>query len=216
MKLWLNEILACPEDKHYPLYLHILKWNTDKRKVDFPSIIRDYEAGTLRPDIPKGLVQIMNEPDLPLRIKDMIAIKPMEPKSYIEVLLKSIGELDYVSDHSSGELINATKILEFIKTTVKNTLQQSLSELSSISQENLQKFIDNLHPTFGLINIVKIIMEVDAGILFCSQCGRWYPIFDSIPQLLPDKFRVKKSDDEFKKKWFKQLPEDVVLKIKLP
>ena len=216
MKLWLNEILACPEDKHYPLFLHILQWNTDKRKVDFPSIIHDYEAGTLRPDIPKGLVQILNEPDLPLRIKDMIAIKPMEPKEYIEVLLKSISELDYVSDHSDGESTNATKIIEFIKTNVRSTLQQSLSNLTSLSQENLQKFIDDLYPTFGLINIVKIIMEVDSGILLCNQCGRWFPIYDSIPQLLPDKFRVKKNDEEFKKTWFKQLPPDIVLKIKLP
>ncbi len=216
MKLWLNEILACPEDKHFPLHLYILKWNTDKRKVDFPSILRDYKAGTLSKDIPKGLVQILNEPDLPLRIKDMIAIKPLEPKEYIEILLKSISELEFVFDHSSGALTNATEIIGFIKTTIKKTLEDSLSRFAALAPEELQKFTDELYPTFGLINIVKIIMEVDCGVLFCSQCGRWFPIFDSIPQMLPDKFRVKESDEKFKNEWFKKLPNEIVSKFKLP
>jgi len=216
MKLWLNEILACPEDKHFPLDVYILKWNTDKRKVDFPSIIRDYKAGTLAKDVPKGLVQILNEPGLPLRIKDMIAIKPLEPKEYIQVLLKSIGELDYVSDLSSGELTNATEIIEFIKTTIKKTLEDSLQKLITLLPEELERFVDELFPTFGLINIVKIIMEVDTGVLFCSKCGRWYPIFDSIPQMLPDKFRVKDTDDQFKKDWFKTFPSHIVSKFKFP
>lgn len=216
MKLWLNEILACPEDKHFPLYLYILKWNTEKRKLDFPSIIHDFKAGTLEPDIPKGLVEIKEEPGQPIKIKDMIAIKPMEPKEYIETLLKSIAELDYVFDYSPDAKTNATEIINFIKTEIRDNLQRELANVSTKDSAALKKVIDRLYPAFGLLNIVKIIHEVDVGILYCEKCNRWFPMFDSIPQMLPDKFRVKDSDAEFKEQWFSKIPSEISSKFLNP
>ena len=48
------------------------------------------------------------------------------------------------------------------------------------------------------------------GILLCSQCGRYYPIIDEIPVMLPDNLRNKKEDIGFLEKWGSRLPESVV------
>ncbi len=52
--------------------------------------------------------------------------------------------------------------------------------------------------------------EVDAGILYCPECKRWYPIIDEIPILLPDEMRNKKEDLEFLKKYEEIIPEEIL------
>ena len=42
-------------------------------------------------------------------------------------------------------------------------------------------------------------IEIKTGILFCEKCRRWYPIIDTIPQMLPDKYRNAEKDVEFLK-----------------
>ncbi|MDG6949136.1 MAG: Trm112 family protein [Nitrososphaerota archaeon] len=48
------------------------------------------------------------------------------------------------------------------------------------------------------------------GVLLCSQCGRYYPIIDEIPVMLPDNLRNRKEDIGFLEKWSPRLPESVV------
>ena len=48
------------------------------------------------------------------------------------------------------------------------------------------------------------------GVLTCSQCGRYYPIIDEIPVMLPDNLRSRKEDLGFLEKWSAKLPERVV------
>jgi len=48
------------------------------------------------------------------------------------------------------------------------------------------------------------------GVLLCSECGRYYPIVEEIPVMLPDKLRNKKEDLAFIEKWSNSLPEKVV------
>ena len=56
--------------------------------------------------------------------------------------------------------------------------------------------------------------EVKTGALYCPNCGRWYPIIDEIPQMLPDELRDKKSDLKFLKKYKEKLPEKIALRGK--
>src|SRR6186713_335297 len=28
--------------------------------------------------------------------------------------------------------------------------------------------------------------EIDEGLLICAECGRWYPIIEQLPEILPD------------------------------
>jgi uncharacterized protein YbaR (Trm112 family) len=48
------------------------------------------------------------------------------------------------------------------------------------------------------------------GVLLCSDCGRYYPILDEIPVMLPDGLRNRKEDLGFLEKWISKLPEKVV------
>ncbi|MBI3859704.1 MAG: Trm112 family protein [Thaumarchaeota archaeon] len=48
------------------------------------------------------------------------------------------------------------------------------------------------------------------GVLLCSQCGRYYPIMEEIPVMLPDSLRTKKEDLAFLEKWKSKLPDGVV------
>lgn len=40
-------------------------------------------------------------------------------------------------------------------------------------------------------------VSVEEGALYCERCGRWYPIIDEIPELLPDELRDERRDVEF-------------------
>ena len=48
------------------------------------------------------------------------------------------------------------------------------------------------------------------GMLTCSECGRYYPIIDEIPVMLPDNLRNKKEDLGFLEKWASKLPDKIV------
>jgi len=52
--------------------------------------------------------------------------------------------------------------------------------------------------------------EIKDGIISCSSCGRWYPIIDSIPQMLPDDRRDENSDVQFLLKWKDGIPKDIL------
>ena len=48
------------------------------------------------------------------------------------------------------------------------------------------------------------------GVLVCPECGRYYPIVDQIPEMLPDNLRNRKEDLGFLEKWSSKLPNEVV------
>ncbi|MEM1538645.1 MAG: Trm112 family protein [Candidatus Nezhaarchaeales archaeon] len=52
--------------------------------------------------------------------------------------------------------------------------------------------------------------EVAEGILICTKCGRWYPIMEEIPRMLPDELREAKEDLEFLKKYKDKTPKWVL------
>ncbi|MBM1154755.1 Trm112 family protein, partial [archaeon] len=51
---------------------------------------------------------------------------------------------------------------------------------------------------------------ITTGVLYCKQCGRWYPIIDEIPHILPDDLRERDKDLDFLKKWKNELPSKIV------
>ncbi len=71
--------------------------------------------------------------------------------------------------------------------------------------------IDKHHPLelFELKQKDDIISE---GVLYCSECSRFYPIIEEIPIMLPDDLRDKKQDMEFLKNNKDKLPEKIITK----
>ncbi|HDJ26154.1 MAG TPA: Trm112 family protein [Candidatus Bathyarchaeota archaeon] len=54
--------------------------------------------------------------------------------------------------------------------------------------------------------------EVVEGVLYCPGCGRWYPIIDEIPRLLPDHIRraqMKEEELAFLRKHAGELPDEI-------
>ncbi len=58
--------------------------------------------------------------------------------------------------------------------------------------------------------------EIISGILICPNCGRWYPIIEGIPYMLPDEYRDKKIDREFLIKHFDEIPDNLKILMKIP
>ena len=74
--------------------------------------------------------------------------------------------------------------------------------------------IDKFYP----LELIEIDTTIDTtinetvikeGVLFCSQCSRFYPIIEEIPVMLPDELRDKEKDIEFLKKWQEKIPSKI-------
>lgn len=52
--------------------------------------------------------------------------------------------------------------------------------------------------------------EIEEGIITCGECGRWYPIIETIPHMLPDDLREEREDRDFLVKWKKDAPDSVL------
>ncbi len=57
-------------------------------------------------------------------------------------------------------------------------------------------------------------LEVVVGVMYCPNCGRWYPIIDEIPRMLPDNLRRKEEDLNFLRKYQERLPGKIVFEGK--
>jgi len=59
--------------------------------------------------------------------------------------------------------------------------------------------IDSILPELYFLNKFKTEIEIESGLLFCPKCKRWFPIIETIPQMLPDEYRDKEADILFLK-----------------
>lgn len=51
---------------------------------------------------------------------------------------------------------------------------------------------------------------IKEGVLFCSQCSRFYSIIEEIPVMLPDELRDKEKDIQFLQKWHEKIPSKII------
>ena len=52
--------------------------------------------------------------------------------------------------------------------------------------------------------------EIVEGLIACPKCGRYYPIIDEIPHMLPDDLRERNEDLKFLQKWRAKVPEKIL------
>ncbi len=56
--------------------------------------------------------------------------------------------------------------------------------------------------------------EIVEGMLVCPECGRWYPIMDEIPELLPDDLREARSELLWLERWKDVAPPRILVEGK--
>lgn len=160
-------------DKHYPLKLFIFSYEEED---DFKSILDSYEK---REKDNNKIVEIFKEKEI-LYIKDNIFIEKNPVEKYLTLILSSINELDNITDKSQSDI--SKKCFELIKTEVKKKIQK-------VSKSEKIDNIDDVLPELLFLNRIKIETEIESGLLFCEKCNRWFPIIETIPQMLPDEYR---------------------------
>lgn len=187
MKPWLFDILACPMDKHFPLKLYIFSFET--KPDEFQSILNIYRERDLDLIKSQKIVEI-SKINGKLYIKDNIIIEKNTAKTYFKLIISSIDELTNIIDKSPYDI--AQKCFFIILTEIKD-------KISGFSKDiNLEK-IEELLPELYFVNKIKIDTEIESGLLFCEKCNRWFPIIETIPQMLPDDYRDKEKDIQFLK-----------------
>ena len=199
MKLWLLEILACPLDHAYPFECVIFRWAQHEKGKDLvKACIEGYRQGTVNPDQTKSPVNFMDAENTIL-LNDDLVIKPVPFPDYLSTLAMKIKELDVVHDQSTWAGEEALTIIRGeIAQQIDNGIARLKKAPDAIQQHAL---LEELMPSLEFLNYVKYRMEIEDAVLKCPQCKRWYPVYETIPQLLPDGLRNKMHDAEFSEKW---------------
>jgi uncharacterized protein YbaR (Trm112 family) len=185
MKPWLFDILACPIDKHFPLKLYIFSFET--KTNDFNSFIEAFEKRSIEFIKQEDLIEISEE-NSNILIRDNIIIEKTKLNDYITLILLSIHELDNIFDRTNNKL--SKKCFTIIQSLIKPKIQEFLENLNPTQ-------LDDIMPELYFLNKIKTETEIESGLLFCEKCNRWYPIVDTIPQMLPDEFRNEEKEIEF-------------------
>ncbi|MCK4779018.1 MAG: hypothetical protein KAT57_02475 [Candidatus Lokiarchaeota archaeon] len=185
MKPWLFDILACPIDKFFPLKLYIFSFENETG--EFQSIITIYTNRDISLIKKEKIIEISQE-DNELFLKDKIIIEKSRLKTYLDLTTSSLTEFENVFDKTTNNL--SKKCFEILNNEVK---------LRIVEFSNNPDFdqLDIILPELYFINKIKLEFEIETGILFCSKCKRWYPITNTIPQMLPDKYRDQKKEIDF-------------------
>ncbi len=201
MKLWLLEILACPLDKAFPLELTILGWqNPKKTHPHLTHLLEGYKTGqVLFSDMESPIKFTTDDSEKGAIIHDELIIKPTPFREYLTQIIEKIGELEVVHDVS---LPTGEELLSLIRTTIKSHLSDALSRLSNPTTGGLESGIfEEIRPDLELLNLYKYYLEIEDAVIVCPECHRWYPVFEAIPQLLPDGIRKPEEDAAFVDKW---------------
>ena len=187
MKPWLFDILACPIDKFFPLKLYIFSFETETE--EFNNFIKVYEDKAIETIKKEKIIEISHKND-ELFLKDNVVIEKTPLKTYLKLIISSINELDNIYDKTADDL--SKKCFQIVKSRIK-------PKLSVFYEEIDPNQIEEIVPELYLLNKLKVETEITSGLLFCNKCNRWYPIIDTIPQMLPDEYRDEEKEIKFLK-----------------
>ncbi|MHA1291164.1 MAG: Trm112 family protein [Promethearchaeota archaeon] len=186
MKPWLFDILACPIDKYYPLKLYIFTYETNPN--EFQEIIDIYKKRDIKAIKKENIIELFHKEGGNIIIKDNIVFQKTPIENYLKQIVSSIEEMNNIIDKTSHKL---SKIcLEIIITKILTKIKEFLN-LKDYTQ------IENLLPELYFVNKIKSETEIESGLLFCEKCLRWFPIVETIPQMLPDEYRDEQKDVQF-------------------
>ena len=135
---------------------------------------------------------------------DLIVLGKKPFVEYLRLILEKIKELEVFHDTTDSLLVSK---LAYILSSVRENVSRATEALKKGTAP--KDLIPTLEIDLNLLNAYKQRVEVEQGLLRCPKCKRWYPIVETIPQMLPDNLRHQKKDLEFLTKWQTLVPEDV-------
>ena len=185
MKPWLFDILACPIDKYFPLKLYIFSFET--KSEDLATLTKIFEKREINSFKEEEIVVVSQENEN-YYIRDNIIIEKTDIKNYFDLIISSIKELDNIIDKSPNKQIQ--KCFEMIQLIIKPKVLEFYKILDPTK-------LNNIIPELYFLNKIKLEIEIESGLLFCKNCKRWYPIIDTIPQMLPDEYRNEEEEISF-------------------
>ena len=104
--------------------------------------------------------------------------------------MASIDELNHIYDKTTNQICK--KSLDLITSEIK----QKIVDFSNNPEINK---IDEILPELYFVNKIKLDTEIETGLIFCEECNRWFPIIETIPQMLPDQYRDSGKEIKFLK-----------------
>nr|MDO8115614.1 Trm112 family protein [Candidatus Sigynarchaeota archaeon] len=215
MKIWLNEVLSCPVDHHFPLKLMIFQLENEDQAIktlaSIESMCKDLQWFFQEDDGEQAgasnhVIQI-NQIGEKILMFDALVRKPSIPGDYLKGILHSIEELKFVTDVKGSDLKKVIDQLVSFENQTKTAFDHLVGKENEVNEVNA--IIKGVERNIIILNWIKQIPEIDEGILFCSSCKRWFPIRGTIPQLLPDELRKEKYDIEFLEKWNDAIPDEI-------
>lgn len=176
------DILACPIDKNFPFKLYIFSFSTNPEEIkNFLSLYRNKRIKFINN---KKIINFYKRNGNQY-VKDIIINKESLLEEYLKDILSKIDLLEYVINKSENAIIN--DCMEIITSEVKN-------HIDAFSLSLKDNKIEELLPDLFLVNTILSDLKIEAGVLFCQKCNRWFPIYEAIPHLLPDTQRDMKEE----------------------
>ena len=207
---------------------HAVKQESDQPKVPEPEspnqteemssdliahLIQNYNQGNLfREGVESPLESKINDEGV-FVVKDALIIKYTPLINYLEELWNKTFELEkeghwLVKDSSPWKgqrslRIIVEKIRPIINEAVvhaKDLKSTRKGDLSSLNKDLESLFLELKHH-LEFLNYLKYYLEIKTAVIRCSECGRWFPVVEAIPQMLPDSVRDEELDRAFEEKW---------------
>ena len=172
-------------DKYFPLKLYIFSYETEL--IEFQSIMEAYNNQAIEQIKEENIIEISKENE-ELFIKDNIIIEQNSVETYLKLIISGIDEMNNIFDKSQSNI--SKQCFNIATTEIKNKIIE-FSKKTNIDQ------IDEILPELYFINKIKIETEIESGLLFCEKCNRWFPIIETIPQMLPDEYRDEEKEIQF-------------------
>ncbi|MBD3228637.1 MAG: hypothetical protein GF329_10675 [Candidatus Lokiarchaeota archaeon] len=205
MKLGLLDLLACPICKHWPIILKVFNFET---KIDkFERALEGLEDLKILEEMTKiirGKGKIEKCVDIKEKtIQDDLVRYKLNFDDYIKKFNEILKNLNYIEILVDGISL---KVHEKVEKIYENFISKEKTANVDDLKDYLNKNINEIY----LVNWYFQRAEVQDGIMLCEKCKRWYPISESIPQMLPDNLRTENEEKKFLEKWKDKIPEDVL------
>jgi len=127
-----------------------------------------------------------------------------------KILAKQIVE-DVISPVSIQDINDLTGNTDYLKKY--EAMLKALNVLVEIKTRGIAALVKEYSGELIALYEYLNLLEVEEGLLYCPECGRWYPIgcsLSSVPEMLPDDLREKDKELEWLKKWETKIPDHIL------